>query len=225
MKYLKEISILLYDIPQQINFDFKELDSSQILNNLKNLKKQAEIALKKNLVNFSNKLLSTKFNIQNFGSYSILIDFLKRVKITFDYQLESEDFNKKEPLFNLELMIKPIIDLAQNKVSEYNKATQPLIFAVNLYNLVIDMFNNYESFKERHDKLMIQVNDFSRIIMENLFNEFNKKMGIDIIKDGISNKKHENDEKKNAKLILEFMLNLFKDENYSYFLFFIRYKY
>lgn len=209
MKYAKEIKTLLYEVSDEKS----KIEKSNILISIKNLKKQAEVSLKKNLVTFGNKLLTMKFNIQNFTSYSLLIDFLNRVKTTFDFQLESEDFNKKGPNFSLELLVKPIIDLAQNKVSEYNKATQTLIFAVNLYNLVIGTFKNYESFNERNEKLMETLKNFTKLILENLYVEFSKKLAIENLKGFLENRKTE-DENKKFKMILEFLIFFFKDHNY-----------
>ena len=210
----------MYNIPVENTLDSIGIEPlGNILTSLKNLKKLAENSFKKNLITFSSKLINTKFNLQNFNSYSILIDFLKNVKKTIDFQLESEEFNKKEPIFNLELMIKPIIDLAQSKVFEYDKATQTLIFAVNLYNLIIGIFKEYNSFKERYEKLKSSLSEFSKIIEENLCLEFYKKMGLDVLKEFMTGKKNENEEKKLHKMIFEFLLTLSKDDNYSIFFF------
>jgi len=220
LKNAKIVKQLLYEIPSESLNESKEIEKSHILTSLKNLKKQTETSVKKSLVTFGNKLLSTKFNIQNFASYTILIDFLKRVKNVFDYQVESDNFNNKPPVFSLELMTKPVIDLAQSKVSEYNRATQPLIFAVNVYSLVVGIFRDYETIKEKCDKLLALSSDFKKTIVENLSIEFSKKVGFENLNEGGNKKKNELEEKKVFKMMVEFCVNLMRDENYS-FLFFI----
>ena len=182
---------------------------------MKNLKKLTETSVKKNLMTFGNKLLSTKFNIQIFSSYTVVIDFLKRVKSVFDFQVDSEIFNSKPPVFSLELMTKPVIDLAQSKVSEYNRATQPLIFAVNIYCLVVDMFKNYETLREKIEKLNTISNGFKKTIIDNLSSEFFKKIGFEGLSEVSNRKKNENEEKKSFKTLIEFCLGLMRDDNYS----------
>ena len=195
--------------------DSIETEKSQILPSLKNLKKLTETSVKKNLMTFGNKLLSTKFNIQIFSSYTVVIDFLKRVKSVFDFQVDSEIFNSKPPVFSLELMTKPVIDLAQSKVSEYNRATQPLIFAVNIYCLVVDMFKNYETLREKIEKLNTLSNGFKKTIIDNLSSEFFKKIGFEGVSEVSNRKKNENEEKKSFKTLIEFCLGLMRDDNYS----------
>ena len=198
--------------------DSIETEKSHILASLKNLKKLTETSVKKNLMTFGNKLLSTKFNIQNFSSYTVVIDFLKRVKSVFDFQVDSEIFNSKPPVFSLELMTKPVIDLAQSKVSEYNRATQPLIFAVNIYCLVVDMFKNYETLREKIEKLIALSNGFKKTIVDNLSSEFFKKIGFESLIEVSNKKKNENEEKKSFKMVIEFCLGLMRDDNYSIFI-------
>lgn len=135
---------------------------------------KCETSIKKSLYSFSSRLLSTKFSLQNAGCYWIIEDFLKKVQTILDFQLN----NTQNPIFSVDLLVKPIIDLANSKVSEYKRATQPLIFAVNLYGLLEDLISKYPNFKEKSDKIYTLKEDYLKEIIECMHNDILKRLGF-----------------------------------------------
>lgn len=156
--------------------DEKDAEKSQLFQTSLSLTKQAENSVKKTLISLSPRLLSTKFNLQNPNSYKLIEDFLRKAQEISDFQLKNLEILGKNVVFGTELLVKPVLDLANNKVQEYRRATQPLIFAVNVYELVCSFFWQYESFKEKNERISNVVREFVTQITENLHAENAKKL-------------------------------------------------
>lgn len=156
--------------------DEKDLEKSHLLQTSLSLSKQAENFVKKSLISLSQRLLLAKFNLQNPNSYKPLEDFLRKAQELTDFQLKNQEILGKDVVFGTELLAKPVLDLANSKVQEYRRATQPLIFAVNVYELVCSFFGKYESFKEKGERISSVVKEFVAQIAENLHAENTKKL-------------------------------------------------
>lgn len=185
----------------------KELENSQIMNLMLKMIKSTETLIKKNLVSQGVKLVTSKYNIQNFNTYGKIIDFVSKIKLILKFQSDSENKNEKL-IFSVDLLLKPIIDLITYKLNEYNNAIQVYIFAINIYQITIDELHELQIFNEKYEKLKNLIDSYINIIEEDNFIEFKKKICF-------HNDNENSDKYKNIKNKLDILLLIHKDQNYS----------